>query len=188
MSPITKLPFTFLIIPALHELEQAEDLWGEIDLRTQGESPHREVQDIWLRYNAKDKWENDLTQFDIPHISSWYPAAKRLPWTVQLCTQMMGKVKGERLGAVLLTRIPPGKQVYPHIDQSWHARFYEKFAIQLQGDKDQSFCFPGHELSALPGESYTFDNSKLHWVENNSSEPRITLIICIRRKPCHSPL
>lgn len=188
MKPISKLPFTFLVDSLLHELGQAEDLWGEIDLRTQGDSPHRESQDIWLRYNAREKWQEDPQELLSSHISSWYPAAKRLPSAISLCNQMVRRVVGNRLGGVLLTRVPPGKQIYPHSDQGWHAEFYEKFAIQIQGDKDQAFCFPSHRLSVLPGESYTFDNSKLHWVENNSSEPRITLIICIRRLPCHSAL
>lgn len=186
MKPIFKLPYKFLVAPAALELAQAEDLWGEIDLRTGGDSPHREAQDIWLRFNGKEKWQADPAELAAPHVSSWYPSAKRLPSLVSLCQQMMKLVDGQELGGVLITRIPPGKQIYPHIDQGWHAGHYEKFAIQIKSAKGQAFCFPGCSLSANPGESYTFDNSRLHWVENNSSFPRITLIVCIRRQPCHS--
>ena len=68
----------------------------------------------------------------------------------------------------------------PHIDGGWHAAYYGKFALQVKGNEDQAFHFQHAHLSALPGELYTFDNSKMHWVTNDSDEERVTLIICIR--------
>lgn len=93
---------------------------------------------------------------------------------------VLSYVQGERLGGVLITRIPPGCMVRPHIDTGWHATYYDKYAIQLRGNGKQAFHFNDTSLSAMPGDLYTFDNSKLHWVTNESDEERMTLIICIR--------
>jgi len=43
------------VTKALAEVLAADDLWGEIPLRTMAEdSPHRETQDVWLRYRAAE--------------------------------------------------------------------------------------------------------------------------------------
>lgn len=85
------------------------------------------------------------------------------------------------MGGVLITRIPAGKQVYPHIDEGWHAGHYEKFAIQVKGNKEQAFCFNKESLSPETGDVFWFRNDVPHWVTNFSEEERITLICCIRR-------
>jgi quercetin dioxygenase-like cupin family protein len=85
------------------------------------------------------------------------------------------------LGGVLITHIPPGEGVAPHIDTGWHAEYYyDKYAVQLQGNKDQGFCFEGLTISAEPGQVYWFNNQKKHWVYNDSNEDRMTMIICVR--------
>jgi aspartyl/asparaginyl beta-hydroxylase (cupin superfamily) len=93
----------------------------------------------------------------------------------------MRKVGGKQLGGVLITRIPSGGEVQPHVDHGWHAGHYEKFAVQLRGNQEQAFCFEDAELRPEPGDLYTFDNARLHWVTNDSDSERITLIVCIRR-------
>ena len=80
----------------------------------------------------------------------------------------------------MITKIPPGGMVKPHVDHGWHADYYDKYAVQLQGNCDQAFCFENESFSALPGDVYWFNNKVEHWVVNNSSEDRMTMIICIR--------
>lgn len=116
-----------------------------------------------------------------PHESVWYPVIDSIPSVRHLSEQMMELVGGKSLGGVLITRIPPGKQVYPHIDGGWHAEHYEKFAILVQGNPGQEFCFETSSLRCSQGDSFTFVNLNCHWVTNKTDEPRITLIICIRR-------
>jgi aspartyl/asparaginyl beta-hydroxylase (cupin superfamily) len=111
----------------------------------------------------------------------WYPCAEHLPSIKHLVADVMEAVEGAQLGGVLITRIPAGKQVYPHVDQGWHATHYEKFAVQIKGNLGQMFCFKDSQLSPLEGELYWFNNQQPHWVVNNSCEDRITLICCIRR-------
>lgn len=172
---IRKLPYTFEVEPLLEALGQHPLLWDEINLRTsRADSPHRESQDIWIRCAA------DFRDFSIPHRSVWYHPADKLP-VREICIEMMALIHGQTLGGVLITKVPPGKQIYPHVDEGWHARNYEKYAIQLASSPGQSFEFEGQSLNVEPGESFWFDNAFSHWIKNPTNEERITLIMCIRR-------
>jgi hypothetical protein len=174
------LKASFSVNEALDEIARHSELWNHYTQRTAGYSPHRKIDDIWVRYNDFSKYIGDPSFFADEHDSVWYPDAEKIPAVRSLCLDLMAEVRGERLGGVLITRVPPGESVDPHIDHGWHARYYEKFCIQLMGHPDQAFCFEGHSLSALPGQAYTFDNSRLHWVTNASNVPRMSLIVCIR--------
>jgi hypothetical protein len=178
---VAKIAEGFNVQPLLWALRRNPQLWNEYRERTEAaDSPHREVDDIWVRYADRDHFR-ELG----PHESVWYPAAALLP-VQALCTAIMARVRGERLGGVLITQIPPGKECKPHHDDGWHARYYEKFALQVESAPGQRFVFaPGdggaHEvMEAKPGELYWFDNSVTHWVENPTPYNRITLIVCVR--------
>lgn len=159
------------------------ELWNAIRLRTEHpQSPHREVSDIWVRYNPIENYHGDMNAFNAEHISQWYPVAEQLPAAVDIALSLFEELPGtEQLGAVLITKIPPGKQVYPHIDGGWHARQFEKFAVCVQGNDRQAFHFEGESLITRPGDLWHFDNAHPHWVINNSDEDRISLIVCLRR-------
>ena len=162
----------------LSQIESHPGVWNRHKTRLYG--AHSKVSDIWCRYNAWDNFK-DRETFNGPHESVWYPASDEIPAVKSLCADVMGFVDGIELGGVLITMIPADSGVDPHIDGGWHAQYYEKFAVQLKSTPEQAFCFKDSHLSAVPGELYTFDNSKLHWVVNPSKEDRMTLIICIRR-------
>lgn len=166
--------------PMVWALQRNPQLWNEHVGRTESpESPHHEVDDIWVRYAAPD-----LVKEPGPHESVWYPSAALLP-VATICKALMARVGGERLGGVLITQIPPGGQVHPHHDAGWHAEYYEKFAVQLQSAPGQRFCFEDGYLEPQPGDIYWFDNSVSHWVENQTPYNRITMIVCI--KTMHIP-
>lgn len=181
MTPIRSLGALFDVRELVAQIEATASVWNRYTTRLY--AAHSKVSDIWVRYNA---WENftDRATFNGPHESVWYPVVSDIPAVKPLVLDVMRCVEGERLGGVLITKIPPGEQVAPHRDGGWHATYYEKFAVQLASAEGQAFCFEDARLSAAPGELYTFDNSQTHWVENNSSEARMTLIICIRRSLC----
>ncbi len=161
-------------------IDASPQLWDQHRMRTEDpRSPHRETQDIWVRYNAIENYTT-REEFNGPHESVWYPAADMLhvkPFVLAI----FHAVGGTRLGGVLITRIPPGKRVHPHQDHGWHARYYEKYAMCIRSDERQSFEFEGESLSSAPGELFWFNNSATHAVINNSDQERITLICCIRR-------
>jgi uncharacterized cupin superfamily protein len=168
---------------ALAEIATHPEAWNQYKLRTESYgTPHTQVSDIWVRYNPWRNFTGDAAAFVLEqHESEWYPVVVSIPAVIRLVDQVMQEVGGKELGGVLITKIPPGGEVAPHIDHGWHSRYYEKFAVQLMGNQDQVFWFEDSELRPGPGDLYTFDNSKLHAVYNWSDEDRMTLIICIRR-------
>jgi Aspartyl/Asparaginyl beta-hydroxylase len=181
MMPIRLLKTGFDVDQALAEIEAHPEFWNLIPFRREKYgTPHNGVDDIWVRYNAWRNFDGDHQKFNSEHDSEWYPAAYELPAVMDLVFEVMSLVRGERLGAVLITRIPPGGMVAPHIDGGWHAGYYRKFAIQLMGNHDQAFCYDGWELRTNPGDLFTFHNNVSHWVTNESNIHRMTLIICIR--------
>lgn len=159
--------------------ESGDNAWDEHPFRTSNPlSPHREASDIWVRYNSL---ENFGEKFNDEHESVWYPIADKIPAVKALCEAMQKYIGVDELGGVLITRIPPHGQVYPHTDQGWHATHYQKYAILLSGNKNQAFCFDGIEHRCEKGDSFTFDNQYTHWVTNPTEFVRETLIICMRK-------
>ena len=177
-------------LPALLQIKQNPQLWDLYKNRTERyDSPHNGISDIWVRYRDYKDFNGSWAEFNEEHDPVWYDAAERLPAVKDLAFQIMNRVRGERLGGILITRIPPTGYVAPHVDVSWHAAYYDKYAIQLEGHPQQAFCFEEGEYSAQPGEVYWFNNQVTHWVRNDSPVDRITLIICIRTdrgQRCHS--
>lgn len=166
----------------LSQIEADPSVWNRYRSRT-GPGPHKQVDDIWCRYNSIVNFDPDNpAAFNDRHDPVWYPVIESIPAVRDLCAEVMAMVDGEELGGVLITRIPPGGKVEAHVDRGWHAEAHEKFAVQLMGNDRQAFCFEDSELRPIPGDLYQFDNSKLHWVTNDSNEDRMTLIICIRRR------
>jgi hypothetical protein len=178
---IRQLDMQFDVSKANAEIDAA-NAWNDYTLRTERYgSPHDQISDIWVRFNPWENYDGDPWKFTMEqHQSEWYPVAGKIPEVRRIAEKIFKQVGGKELGGVLITQIPPGQEVKPHIDSGWHAGYYEKYAVQLMGNKDQGFYFEGEELHPESGQTYTFDNSRLHWVKNDSDEFRRTLIICIR--------
>lgn len=150
-------------------------LWNQNSGRTiSPDSPHHQLDDIWVRFGSE---EDQYT--DNPHKANWYPSAKDLG-VAPLCLDIMRAYNGTELGGVLITRIPPGCTCRPHKDLGWHARTYEKIAIQIMSAPGQAFCFEGEQLETKPGDVYWFNNQEIHWVINPTEYERITMIVCVR--------
>lgn len=157
-------------------LKKNPGLWNVHKSRTESpESPHHGLDDIWARFGEKKDAEEGS-----PHDSKWYPCADILG-IKNICHDVMRLVNGVELGGVLITRIPAGASCKPHTDSGWHARRYQKYALQITSAPKQEFCFEGESLETKPGDLFWFDNQYLHWVKNDTEYERITLIICIRQ-------
>lgn len=143
-------------------------------------SPHKEMQDIIFRYNPKENYEGDRQAFNEEHDAEWYPSASIIPEVKDIVFKLMTKVRGERLGMVLCTKLPPGGEIYPHIDQGWHPDYYKKYYVCIKNSPGAVFGFEGGEIRPEEGEVYEFDNSRPHWVFNDSADDRIALIVCIK--------
>lgn len=162
------------VAPIYWALQRHSSLWNQHTSRTESkDSPHHELDDIWARFGAPGV---DASQ---PHDSVWYPCADVLG-IKPMCLDIMRGINGVELGGVLITRIPAGKECKPHIDPGWHARRYEKYAVQITSAPGQEFCFEDQKLETKPGDLFWFDNQYTHWVTNPTEYERVTMVICIR--------
>lgn len=158
------------------QIEAQPELWNQYNYR-KGLDPHLEMSDIWVRYNDI---KNLGPHFNDEHEAVWYPAYRALPHLKQLIFPLLAKVEGTRLGGVLITKIPPGCEIKPHIDRGWHVDYYDKFYISLKSQTGANFYSGDEVLCPKTGEVWRFDNRLSHWVKNDSAEDRVTLIVCIR--------
>lgn len=205
MKHLRPLVYGLDVAPVLEELDAHPELWNQFTLRTEGYAPaHNGISDIWVRYRDWAEWQqiqlevNDPSGVGAqqlvarfvgePHDSVWYPAIEKLPSIRTLVYELMYHYNVERLGGILITRIPPYGRVGPHIDRGWHANYYEKILVQLRSAPQQAFCFDDGRFECEPGTVYAFDNSFEHWVDNMSAVERISLIVCVRRDPRFPPL
>lgn len=171
----------FEVGPLIDELVAHPELWNQYKGRLNHPmSPHRHTDDIWIRF-AKENLDKPDERVMGPHESVWYPSCHDIPAAKALAEDMYEFVDGKELGGVLIIRVPPGKEIYPHVDLGWHAAYYQKIAVQISGDTEQEFAFEDGSLRALKGESYWLDNSHLHWVKNPTEKDWINMTVCYRK-------
>lgn len=175
-------------IPVHHlgaELKQNFQLWNEFDFRTKNPtSPHRDISDIIVRCRKRSDYdENQPQAFTEQHDSVWYDSYYALPSLEWIVAQLHNQLGQFELGGVLLTKIPPGKQVFPHSDAgTWHSDYYtEKVLVLVKSAPGQQFCFEGETHEGEAGDVFIFNNHPTHWVVNNSDTDRISLILAIKR-------
>jgi hypothetical protein len=172
------------------ELRANEDLWNKNTLRQMAPgSPHREVEDVWLRMNDMTKCRQaDSDPVFVDHREAInYPAMSKLPYVRQLVMSLMASVQGERLGRVMISRLSPGAQIKPHSDigpdlTKWYDNepYFSRFHVVLQGLPGSIFYCGEEEVNMRTGEIWLFRNDLEHSVVNNSSDDRIHVIADIR--------
>lgn len=172
--------------PILHALAVQPELWNQNTLRTNHpDTPHKAVDDVWLRFqDVKPYLEGgDASAVVDENESIPYEAWSRLPQTHGIIFDLMRRVHGTRLGRVLITRLPPGKQIEPHEDGGAHAAYYRRYHVMLQNAPGSLFHCGDETVTMFPGEVWWFNNALTHSVVNNSADDRITMIVDIRIEP-----
>jgi len=176
----------FNVMPLQIALRRQPGLFGKYKDRCTGESPHRDSDDIWVRYNDYQNVSNVDVPLNSnhpangPHRPVWYPVYYQLPQIRHLIFDLMALVEGEELGTILLVKLEPGQQIYPHTDSGWSAGYYEKYFIPIQTSAGASFNFPDGAILPELGHVYWFNNSILHSYTNNTPDDAIMLIVTIR--------
>ncbi len=168
------------VAPLLAELDANPDLWNHRPERRAGNSPHRETQDIWVRYASEEAMRApNFSQ--LPHVSVWWPAARVLPSLMDVVMQVMDAIEVPlEVGGFLLTKIPAGKEVYLHNDKgSWHAEHYcLKVWIPLRANDHCVNHVLDESMVWGVGQAWSHDNLLDHRVENGGKTERICLILC----------
>lgn len=165
-----------LIVKSLSNNPQLWDQYNQ--RRTHPGSPHSHMVDIWARFG--DVSDGDFSKLHGVHDSVWYPCIDLLDGVKDIAFKLMSLVDGERLGGILITKLPAGESISPHVDQGWHAEYYEKFYIALHNEPGSIFGFEDGEIKANSGDCYLFRNDRLHWVNNDSNSDRLSMIVCIK--------
>ena len=185
MKPFKKIDLELDVTALQHKLVDHPEYFGIHNARVVDKSPHRESEDIWVRYNDVAPYnagEKDFSKFNNEHDSVWYDIADELPGIKDISNKVMKEVQGESLGGVLITKLQPGQRVYPHKDFGWHAEYYDKFYVPIMNKTGAVFHFKGGDIKPEEGDVYQFNNQVAHWVTNKSHTIRIALVICIRTK------
>lgn len=167
----------------LHQVQRKPELWNENKLRTtHPNTPHAEVEDIWLRFNDLKTFNETQNPADVidQHESVNYPAYFSLTPAKPIIMNLMRAVEGERLGRIIITRLSPGKRITPHVDSGDHAAYYDRYHVTLQNFPGSNFKCGNEQVYMKQGEVWWFNNSIEHSVENNSVDDRITMIVDIK--------
>jgi hypothetical protein len=171
------------VLPLQQELLDNYSEFDKYDYRrTFPNSPHAQMQDIWARYNDVRPFEakGSLEGFEAEHDSIWYPVIDKIPSVKKVVFDLMRIVDGERLGGVLITKLPANGHIARHTDAGWHAQYYDKFYVPILNAKGSIFGFDDGVIDPELGQAWWFDNSNPHWVDNESDTDRIAMIVCIR--------
>lgn len=180
MKPFSKIHSGIDVKAAQKELRDNCHLFGEFNARKNSGPVHAQMDDIWLRYgdiNAMIK-SGDYSKIAEEHDAIWL---QDLPECKKICFEVMRLVDGERLGGVLITRIPSGGQILPHKDSGWHAEYYSKVYVPIDNKPGAVLGFESGDIDPNNGDAWMFDNSFIHWVNNHSNEERVAMIICIKQ-------
>lgn len=181
MRNFQKIAMGVDFIPLLHSIQRQPELWNENKLRTlYKESPHTQVDDIWLRFGDLDLYKDDALAFIDEHENINYNGWYKLPLAQQIIFDLMRRVGGTRLGRVIITRLSPGKEITPHVDGGTHAAYYERYHVMLQNGPGSVFHCGDEAVCMLPGDVYWFNNQLTHSVVNNGNDDRITMICDLR--------
>ena len=174
---------TLDVLPLQKELLENYDKFDRYDYRrTFANSPHAQMQDIWARYNDVTPFEakGNLEGFNEEHDSVWYPVVESIPAIKKVVFDLMRIVDGERLGGVLITKLPANGHIARHTDSGWHAQYYDTFYVPILNAKGSVFGFDDGVIDPELGQAWWFDNSNPHWVDNDSDTDRLSMIVCIR--------
>lgn len=159
------------VTPLLHQLYLHPELWNQNTLRTAHEqSPHSACDDILLRFQAEGSQIIDDPE------CVWYPAADVLTEAHKLIFDLAHVVKAERVGRIIISRLPPGKIIPPHEDGGACASYFSRYQMPLQSAPGCIFECDGEYVQMQDGQVWYFNNKRTHSVMNNSNTDRISMI------------
>lgn len=166
------------------ELQRQPELWNANPSRLGSKGPHRETQDIFLRYKDERPHieSDDWTTYSDAHIPMWYYAFDRLPSAHGLIFSLAGQFRAEMIGGINIYKLAPGKVIYPHKDPGWHPRFYDKFNVCIESNPKARFEYPddGEVMIQQAGDIHWFRNDTLHQVVNEGETDHIVMTVCLR--------
>lgn len=169
------------VAPVLAQLAAHPDLWDRDPERTAlPDSPHAQASDIWIRFRAKSEL-TEPAKYGEPHFAEFYPAWYELTALRPIVFRVMARMQAVYLGGILITRIPAGAKILPHVDRGWHPEFMNAKAYVIFQANER--CINRCEDEAVimrPGEAWLFNNLVTHSVDNDGDEERLVMVMTMR--------
>jgi hypothetical protein len=172
--------------PLLESIDLNADLWNEFPDRLMGANAIQETKfdDIWVHMaqSITEMTPDEQTEClkhgpYINPLNYWRTAYYRLP-VKSILNTLFDHVDGQAYGRVFISRLPPGAEIFPHIDVD--ILHFARFHVALSHDLDQLFMCGDEIYSPKLGEIFWFNNSVMHSVINNSDKPRLSMIVDIQ--------
>jgi hypothetical protein len=168
--------------PLLHSLTRHPKLWNQNKFRTTfKDTPHAQVDDIWLRFSRETPDTNAVSQ-DINDMT-WYPAIQELPQAKSIIRDLMFRLDAYMLCRCVITRLKPGGVILPHADDKGdyvHQGDIQRYHIVLQGLPGSLYKTGEETVCMKTGEVWWFNALKEHSVVNNSVDDRIHMLVDLR--------
>lgn len=171
------------VTPLLNALQRQPELWNQHPIRTKHPgTAHSEVSDILVRFNDIAEFERTGDPATITDDKECiaYPAWAKLPQLRPIVFDLMRTVEATRLGRVIITKLPPGKTITPHVDGGAPAEYFERYQLALQSLPGALFHIGDETVNFRSGDLWWIDNSITHSVANNSADDRIVVILDVR--------
>ena len=174
------------VLPLVAAIQARPGLWNAHDFRTTYTgTPHRDADDILLRFSAPGKTADPNHLADVLQDTEpvFYPAWRDLPQARPIVFDLMRRMEAVSLGRVIITRVRPGGRIAPHadIDGDYCAREDGmRFHVVLQGLPGSLYHCGNETVAMLTGSVWWFQHREVHAVENNSIDDRIHLLVDFR--------
>jgi quercetin dioxygenase-like cupin family protein len=169
------------VLPLLYAVSNQPHLWNQDTIRTQHPgSVHAAASDILLHFQpTATVFVQGTTVTDVVHECQPRPAWWALPQAQPLIFGLMARIAGTRLGRVMLTKLPPGGSIPPHVDSASQTDYYRRHHITLCSPEQCLFSVGDEALSLAPGSCFWVNNGVEHAVVNDGPTERISLIVDI---------
>lgn len=171
------------VVPLLHAIQTQPELWDANPIRTKHPgTAHADVHDILVRFNDVSEFErtgDPLTITDDKECIA-YPAWEKLPQARPIIFDFMRMVEATRLGRVIITKLPVGREITSHVDGGAPATYFERAQVALQSLPGALFHIGDETVNFRTGDVWWINNAVEHSVVNNSADDRIVMIIDYR--------
>ena len=173
-------------MPLVMALHTQPHLWNRDNFRTTYTgTPHRDVDDILLRFSSPDKTTDPDHLVGVLEDTGpvFYPAWQALPQARPIVFDLMRRIEAVSLGRVIITRLRPGARIAPHADTdgAYVARDDGlRFHVVLQGLPGSLYHCGGETVQMLSSQVWWFAHKEVHSVENNSADDRLHLLVDFR--------
>lgn len=190
-SPWNSLLYLFSAVPK-DPLLPAEDFPQLKSLKDNWET----IRDEALAVYHEGKVEYNAEQHDLAFLSfkklgwkrfhmKWYgdflpSALERCPKTIEIMRAI------PELNSAAFTLLPPGKKLGRHRDPFASSLRYHLGLVCPKAD-GCSIWVDGEKYTWKDGEDIVFDETYVHWAENETDEPRLILFVDFTR-PLHTPV